>query len=75
MLKQIRTRIKITDRITSKAGQDGRNDLQQSRLSPVESPVVLYRIMHLIIVGLGLPTYSITCRQLTSKVQNKKHEG
>ena len=24
---------------------------------------VLYRIMYLITIGLGLPTYSITCRQ------------
>ena len=34
--------------------------------------MVLYRIMHLIIVGRGLPTYSNTCIQLTSKVQNRK---
>ena len=65
MLKQIRTRIEITNRL----------NLQQSRLSPAESPVLLYRIMHLITIGLGLPTYSITCRQLTSKVQNRKQEG
>ena len=55
ILKQIRTRIKITNRLTSKTGQDDRNDLQQSRLSPVESPVLLYRIMHLITIGMGLP--------------------
>ena len=72
MLKKIRTRIKITDRLTSKTGQEDRGNLQQSRLSPAESPVLLYRIMHLITIGLGLPTYSITCRKLTSIVQNRK---
>ena len=53
MLKQIRTRIKITNRLISKTGQDDRNDLEQSRLSPAESPVLLYRIIHLITEGRG----------------------
>ena len=30
--------------------------------------------MHLITIGMGLPTYLITCTQLTSKVQNRKQE-
>ena len=37
--------------------------------SPAESPVLLYRITHLITIGLGLPTYSINLQTIDSKVQ------
>ena len=36
----------------AKTGQ-GQKNLQQSRASPVESPVLLYRIIHLITEGRG----------------------
>ena len=55
----------------AKTGQGDRNNLQQSGLpSGVASFVVQdYAPNNL---RSGVTTYSITCRKLTSKVQNKK---
>ena len=53
------TGYKITHRIPSKDWSGGQKTTYSSPGSPAESPVLLYRITHLITIGRGLPTYSI----------------
>ena len=51
----------------AKTGQ-GTEKTYNSLGSPAESPVLLYRITHLITIGLGLPTYLINLQTIESKV-------
>ena len=65
MLRQVRPRIKNHTQTSKQRLVRGTKTTYSSPGSPAVSPVLLYRIIHLITIGLGLPTYSITCRQMT----------